>query len=259
MRQLGRNLVTGLLVFAAIAGVFAGGYYFGSRRRRARSPPDAFGRLWTVRSLFERSFIGDVPSEQKQAWGAATASWLHTATRTRSLSSRPRREMERDELAGHFGGIGAYLGRDDQGRMVVTVMRDRPAAKAGVQDNDMLLAVDDTGDHAGDDGRRSRRAHPRRRGHDGQADAPPPPCHRPVQHRRQARAHRDAERRVARARSRRRASATPALLFSASERPRSSEPGIEELNKAGVKKLVVDLRGNGGGSSTQRSISPASS
>ena len=52
--------------------------------------------------------------------------------------------MERDELRGHFGGIGAYLGRNEAGDMQVTVMRDRPAAKAGVQDGDILLAVDET-------------------------------------------------------------------------------------------------------------------
>jgi len=52
------------------------------------------------------------------------------------------REMERDDLRGHFGGIGAYMGRDEQGLLVLTVMRDRPAARAGVQDNDILVAVD---------------------------------------------------------------------------------------------------------------------
>ena len=31
MRQLGRNVFTGLLVLVAIAAVFVGGYYFGSR------------------------------------------------------------------------------------------------------------------------------------------------------------------------------------------------------------------------------------
>ncbi len=52
------------------------------------------------------------------------------------------REIERDELRGHFGGIGAYMGRDEAGNVVLTTMRDRPAARAGVQDGDILLAVD---------------------------------------------------------------------------------------------------------------------
>jgi carboxyl-terminal processing protease len=45
-------------------------------------------------------------------------------------------------LAGHFGGIGANMGRNDAGDLVLTVIRDQPAAKAGVQDGDVLVAVD---------------------------------------------------------------------------------------------------------------------
>jgi len=45
-------------------------------------------------------------------------------------------------LRGHFGGIGAQLGRDDAGDMTLTVIRDRPAARAGVLDGDVLVAVD---------------------------------------------------------------------------------------------------------------------
>ena len=47
-----------------------------------------------------------------------------------------------DELAGHFGGIGAYMTRNEAGDLVLTVIPDRPAAKAGVQDGDVLLEVD---------------------------------------------------------------------------------------------------------------------
>ncbi|MGC8780939.1 MAG: S41 family peptidase, partial [Anaerolineae bacterium] len=45
---------------------------------------------------------------------------------------------------GHFGGIGATVSRDEAGAAVLTVMRDRPAARAGIWDGDILLAVDGT-------------------------------------------------------------------------------------------------------------------
>ena len=144
MRQIGRNAFTGLLVFAAIAAIFGGGFYFGSRQPASAAAPGAFDELWTVRGMLERTFIGEVPSDQKQAWGAAHGMVAAYGDPYTVFVEPAPREMERDELAGHFGGIGAYLGRDDQGRMTVTVMRDRPAAKAGVQDKDLLLAVDDT-------------------------------------------------------------------------------------------------------------------
>jgi carboxyl-terminal processing protease len=50
--------------------------------------------------------------------------------------------MERDELRGHFGGIGAYMSRNDAGDLLLTVIPDRPAARAGIQDGDILLEVD---------------------------------------------------------------------------------------------------------------------
>jgi carboxyl-terminal processing protease len=49
---------------------------------------------------------------------------------------------EQERLQGKFGGIGAYLTLDEQGRVVLTPMVDRPAARAGVEKGDILLAID---------------------------------------------------------------------------------------------------------------------
>ena len=196
--------------------------------------------------MLERSFIGEIPSEQEQAWGAAhglVASYDDPYT---VFVEPAPREMERDELAGHFGGIGAYLGRDDQNRMIITVMRDRPAARAGLQDNDVLIAVDDqeitqdmTVEEAvalirGDPGTKVKIAFLR------------PPSSEPS----------DVE--VERERIE-----TPSVEWRVLDEEagvgyarialfgeRTSEElraGIDELDKAGVTRLVLDLRGNGGG------------
>jgi carboxyl-terminal processing protease len=246
MRQFGRVVATSFLVVAAIAGVFAGGYYFGSRETASASAPDAFNRLWTVRAMLEKSFIGEIPGEQKQAWGAAHGLVAAYGDPYTVFVEPAPREMERDELAGHFGGIGAYLGRDDQGRMIITVMRDRPAARAGLQDNDILVAVDGqeisaemTVEEAvalirGEPGTNVRIAYLR------------PPATQP------------ATLEVARERIE-----TPSVEWRVLDEQakigytrlalfgeRTAEElrtGIDELSQAGVSKLVVDLRGNGGG------------
>ncbi len=114
----------------------------GAKRNPDSVVPVEFDTLWSVRSLLARYFIGDIPSDQEQAWGAAHGMVAaYDDPYTLFVEPAPR-EMERDDLRGHFGGIGAYTGRDDRGRLIITVMRDRPAARAGVQDNDILLAVD---------------------------------------------------------------------------------------------------------------------
>jgi carboxyl-terminal processing protease len=246
MRQFGRSVVTGLLVLAAIAGVFAGGYYFGSRETVSASSPEAFNRLWTVRGMLERSFIGEIPSEQKQAWGAAHGLVAAYGDPYTVFVEPAPREMERDQLAGHFGGIGAYLGRDDQGRMVMTIMRDRPAAKAGLQDNDILVAVDG---HDITPEMTVEEAVALIRGEPGTAVKiaylrPPATETSSVDVQRERIETPSVEWRVLDEE----AGIGYARVALFGERTSDElQTGIEELEAAGVRKLIVDLRGNGGG------------
>jgi carboxyl-terminal processing protease len=137
-----RWLLGSLVLILLIVGVFASGYWLGNRRVAHAEADTGFDVLWTVRAILDRSFIGEIPSAQQQAYGAAHG--LVAAFNdpyTLFIEPAPR-EMERDELAGHFGGIGAYMTRNEAGDLVLTTIPDRPAAKAGVQDGDVLLEVD---------------------------------------------------------------------------------------------------------------------
>lgn len=246
MRQFGRNAVTGLLVLAAIAAIFVGGYYIGARQSASAAAPGAFDGLWTVRGMLERTFIGEIPSDQKQAWGAAHGMVAAYGDPYTVFVEPAPREMERDELRGHFGGIGAYLGRDEEGRMVVTVMRDRPAARAGMQDNDVLLAVDDVEITAE---MTVEEVVALIRGEEGTEVALKllrPPATEPftVQITRERVETPSVEWRVLDEANH----VGYARISIFGERTADElRQGITELNAAGVNKLVLDLRGNGGG------------
>jgi carboxyl-terminal processing protease len=54
-------------------------------------------------------------------------------------------ELETDTLAGEYGGIGAGLIVDSEGAVRLIPTPDGPAARAGVIENDILLAVDGVG------------------------------------------------------------------------------------------------------------------
>jgi carboxyl-terminal processing protease len=55
----------------------------------------------------------------------------------------PQHELETDSLQGKFGGIGVRLGNDSAGNFVLYPFQDGPAIKAGVQEGDRLLGIDD--------------------------------------------------------------------------------------------------------------------
>jgi len=138
-----RGFAAGLVIGLIAGGVFLLGYGLGTRQASAADTAD-FGILWQVRSLLDRSFIGDAPAVEKQVYGAARGLVAsYNDPYTVFVEPAPR-EVERDQLRGHFGGIGAYMGRNEVGELELTIMRDRPAARAGIQDGDILLAVDGT-------------------------------------------------------------------------------------------------------------------
>jgi len=53
-----------------------------------------------------------------------------------------RAELQGDMLSGSYGGIGAKLARDGDGRVVLHPFPDSPASEAGLLDGDRLLQVD---------------------------------------------------------------------------------------------------------------------
>lgn len=140
--RYGRGFIAGLFLGLLIGGAFLLGYLLGNHQRLI-GQSDEFSTLWTVRNLLEQKFIGDRPPVKAQVYGAAKGLVASYGDPYTVFVEPVARTLERDELRGHFGGIGAYINRDEAGNAVLTVMRDRPAARAGVQDGDILLAVDD--------------------------------------------------------------------------------------------------------------------
>lgn len=107
----------------------------------AQEPVD-MGLYWEVWHLLDRDFYGDPPDAARQ---------VHSAVRglvdsfddpyTYFVEPQPR-ELERDQLRGSFGGIGAFIEPVEDG-YILKPMRGQPAAEAGVEDGDLLLFVDD--------------------------------------------------------------------------------------------------------------------
>jgi len=61
---------------------------------------------------------------------------------TTFVEPKPR-QLEKDDLRGSFGGIGAWVSKRDDGAIVLKPMEDKPAQRAGVLEGDIVIKVDD--------------------------------------------------------------------------------------------------------------------
>jgi carboxyl-terminal processing protease len=136
-------VITGLVIGAFGAGV--GMTWLLMHNTTASADESAgFGIFWEAWHLIEDTFYGDLPDVQHLAWGAIRgAIGTLNDPYTSFLEPQPR-QREKEDLSGRFGGIGAYVTQAEDGSIVLEPMPGLPAEQAGVQKGDAVLKVDDT-------------------------------------------------------------------------------------------------------------------
>jgi carboxyl-terminal processing protease len=97
---------------------------------------------WEVWNRVNEQFYGGVPNEAPVTYGAIRGS-LATLEDPYTIFLEPEpAAKEKADLEGQFGGIGAFVRRDDEGGVILEPMRDQPAAIAGLLKDDVLIAVE---------------------------------------------------------------------------------------------------------------------
>lgn len=97
---------------------------------------------WEAWEILERDFYGPKPDPTARTYGAIRGlADAFNDPYTYFLEPQPR-QLERDELRGRFGGIGAGVERTDEG-FVLHPLPDQPADRAGIRAGDLLVRVDD--------------------------------------------------------------------------------------------------------------------
>lgn len=136
-------IVTTMVMGAFFAGIGVTWLLMNGNRATVEETAD-FGLFWEAWHLVERNFFGDLPEMQQVTWGAIRGA-LTTLEDPHTTFIEPQpRQREREDLSGRFGGIGAYVSQDEEGRILLDPMPDLPAEQAGVQPGDAVLKVDDT-------------------------------------------------------------------------------------------------------------------
>lgn len=144
-----RRFFLGAAAVMLAALIFLSGYAAYPLLHQGAAPPLAgagaqtgdLGQFWQVWSLLDRDFYGAQPDALTRMRGAI-AGMVGTFGDPYTFWVEPQaRELERDDLAGRFGGIGATVEPTADG-FVLHPLPDQPAAQAGLLDGDRLMSVD---------------------------------------------------------------------------------------------------------------------
>jgi carboxyl-terminal processing protease len=105
-------------------------------------PGQDMGVYWDAWQILDRDFFGAKPDATVRTYGAIRG-MVESFNDPYTYFVEPQpRELERDELAGRFGGIGANIELTPDGYVLRPVL-GLAAAEAGILDGDFLLRVDD--------------------------------------------------------------------------------------------------------------------
>ncbi len=140
-RRLAGILFIGVLIEAAfIAGLLLSPLVIGqSPLALGRSHPPLLDEAW---GLAERTFFGTVPSDTLRTYAALHGMMSAFNDPYTVFVEPPATKLQNQQLSGKFGGIGASLRRETDGRIILAPFPDRPAAQAGVKDGDVLIEID---------------------------------------------------------------------------------------------------------------------
>jgi carboxyl-terminal processing protease len=137
-------LLAALLLFGLGAAAGYGGHWYLTRNDPTGEDVDRFGVFWETWRIVEDDFYGDIPQDPAPVYGAVRGA-VDTLQDPYTIFVEPQpRALEKAELEGQFGGIGAFVTRGPEGEVVLTPMVDSPAEKAGLHKEDVLMQVDDT-------------------------------------------------------------------------------------------------------------------
>lgn len=98
--------------------------------------------LVEAEEALDRYFYGDPPDPQAADRGLVRGLVSEYNDPHTTFIEPIAHELQTDELAGEYGGIGAFVTRDEEGLLHIIPFEDGPAAEAGIQEGDILLQVD---------------------------------------------------------------------------------------------------------------------
>ncbi len=147
-RMIVRSLVTGVVAGLVLAAVFSAGFFLrdalGSPSRVAAAEGDGYQLLDEVQQLLDAHFVRAQPDYAQREYGAIRGMLTTLNDPYTFFIDPPVAASESDVLAGTYGGIGVQIVRSEAGELVLFPFDESPALASGIEDGDILLAVNGT-------------------------------------------------------------------------------------------------------------------
>lgn len=142
-RQVRAALLQGIGAGILLAAAFAAGFLYSQHISRRPASGTSFELVSEVDALLQEHYLYDLPADTTRVHSAA-AGLVASLSDPYSYFVEPQNAaVDSTNLAGRFGGIGVEVTRDEQGHFVIaSVYPDNPAAQAGLQPGDIIVAVD---------------------------------------------------------------------------------------------------------------------
>jgi carboxyl-terminal processing protease len=147
MRTLVKVSIAIALAFSVMTASYAAGYgthwWLNNQDNPTTEEADQLAVFWEAWHILEKDFYGQLPTAQQMTYGAIRGVLTTLSDPyTTFVEPKPRR-LEKDDLRGSFGGIGAWVSKLEDGAIVLKPMEDKPAQRAGILEGDVVIQVDD--------------------------------------------------------------------------------------------------------------------
>jgi len=141
MNRKTRLILIAGIVYSLILPVLA--LYVGYQIRTIWPPAsEELNLLKEAQHLLARYYISDLPDQLTLERGMIHGMVGKLGDPYTIYLEPAEHELQTDDLTGEYAGIGAYLSRGEDRRIHLIPFEDGPAAKAGVLEGDILIAVD---------------------------------------------------------------------------------------------------------------------
>ena len=149
-RSLGRSLALGIVVGLSAALIFTAGFFFRDAvhlifptvpAAALAEKDDSYPLLEEVQTLLDQHYLRPQPDFSQRQYAAIRGVLATLDDRYTFFVDPPVAQSESDVLAGTYGGIGVQVSRNEAGQFVLFPFSESPAAAAGIEDGDVLVAV----------------------------------------------------------------------------------------------------------------------